>query len=290
VTAPASPERRGIAGVRLFAAGLALLLIVAAAVLAQHHRNLAGLERDNDALAREVCLLDVCCDQGEPIPGCERVDHEALAGQLERRLVVIGALDDRRRRLPARLAALDAALPPEVWLTRLELTDRVDLHGRSASLDGAAEAMAALQSSPCFDAVELVRTEARSDGEGQTFQLRAGLAEDCAATPPSGRDLFRPVRGEEEAPTPAPHRQIRWDLRAYSVTAIDPGRFAWLQDPEGGTWQVAEGSVVGDRGARVTVVTDDSVIFTWDEVLDEETGEATSRIVTLRLEQPGHLR
>lgn len=277
-------DRRQVA---LFLVGLCLVLLLCLSLLLLGRSRLRELEDANEQLAAEVCLLDVCCDQGQPIPGCERVAWKSLATDLESRLAVIGRLDTDREQLPAWLEALETALPTGAWLTRLAVTDtRLDLHGRSAGADGAAAAMGGLQESPCFVDVELVQTEADPRGPGQRFQLRAGLTEDCQGIGSSGRDLFRPVPEREENPTPAPHAQIRWDLRDYVVTAVSPGAFAWLRDPDGGTHQVREGSVVGAGGARVTIVTDDSLILTLDELLDEETGEAATRIITLRLEQP----
>ena len=271
---------------RLFAGGAALLLLVGLVLLLTARARLAEVEERNAELAREVCLLDPCCEDGAPIPGCERTGWQTLAADLERRLASIDELHGRGEQLPAWLDALETAIPAGAWLTRLEVTpDRLDLHGRSATMHGAAAAMTGLQDSPCFVGVELLRTEARRPGPGQEFSLRAELVTDCPSGGADGRDLFRPTLGPEDDAAPPAHRQVRWDLRSYQVIAVSPGDQAWIRDPDGATWPVQEGSVIGDRGAVVTVITDESLILTLDEILDEETGEAATRIITLRQEQ-----
>ena len=68
------------------------------------------------------------------------------------------------------------------------------------------------------------------------------------------------------------------------MVAIEAGGSALIEDPAGGAHAISEGSYLGAEKARVTVVTDDQVVLTYDEVVDPDTNKLRSHIVTLRIQ------
>ncbi len=237
--------------------------------------NLRALEAENELLHAELAQLDALIGSLEGGPDA----HAALQERLE----AIYALRDNTGHSASLLVALETAVPAGAWLTSLSIEgDRVDLHGEAADLDAAANLMEALQFSECFTDVALKSSESSPDG--QTFWLQARPSETvCAEGRPGGRPLFLSPNLEDALrPDATIHPLVRWEPREYDLVGLEIGA-ATLRAPDESLHRVMVNGAVGRGRARVTFITDDSIVLTEDVLLDRDTQKTKTNIVTLRL-------
>lgn len=255
----------------LGALGLGILVLLVGTAILQGVRGseLERLQERNTMLAEEIANLQGIIDE-------VRVAR-ALKEELEVKLFAIEALRPAGRETPNALAAIEASLPSAAHLTSLSFAEgQLELVGVGDNAD-VADLVEGLQASGCFADVAM-----KAEGEG--FSVTATVsAERCPEAIPGLRDLFEPAVATERSERRA-HPLVRWPARSYTVVACEPGKQAIVRDPDGGSHLVSEGSVLGSERALVTHITDDLVILTHDEVVDVETKETVSHIVTLRLD------
>ncbi len=251
-------------------AGLAVLVVGTTVLQCTRTAELQQLQARNDLLAEEIRNLEM-------IVGDVRA-YEAQAAALTERSDAIAALRTVGGETPRAMAAIEAAMPRGAYLDSLVFTDgRMTLTG-VAPPELVASLVEGLQSSGCFDDVAMSTA-------GAGFQVDGSItAESCPDAQPGLQDLFEPPPDPEAVARSQVHPVVRWEARSYRVVATEAGAQAIVTDPDGGSHLLAEGSMLGAERAKVTYITEDQVILTWDEVVDPETRQTRSHIVTLRLE------
>ena len=258
-----------------FVGGLALVLGALGALYATDASRLAVVEGENAAIEAELTAI-------QDLVGASSMEDVFAA--LDQRRALIEELTGSRGQVAHLLAAASTAVPTGGWLVRLEVAaDRLHMEGRGFDPVVAADVMDGLRNTGCFEEIQLVSMEQPRSGGPHQFVIDAG-ASTCGSVRPNPR-AFTPPHDPSRGPAPGSRPPLlRWEADLYRVVSVEPGVSAEVRDPDGRTHTITVGTMLGAPAARVTFITDATVLLSLDEVTDRETGALRSRVIELPVE------
>jgi len=266
---------------RAFLAGGLFVVAVGLAFAWSARGRLAEVEASNAVLQAEIDQLDAL--------GATAVDP-AVVEELRTQLELIDALRAGVGRAAGVVVAAGDAVPPGAWLTDLEFAaGRFELVGGAEDPDAVALLFDELQGWPCLANPALGGVRRSEDGYRWSITARASSELPACAGAGTARDPFESpaVRAARDAVARRARMPalMRFDVREFRLVGVEAA-VATLQDPLGGRHQAIAGSPLGASGGRVQQVLPRLVIVVEEELVDAETGELRSEVITLDLDPP----